>query len=84
MSRVNMYYAEMQTEHYTWRAIASDRETAVEAIKRGWRQHAENTLKRTGRALGVKVTELEDHYGINVLVMPLNACLMDEYVIAQP
>ena len=41
MKKCDYILAEMQTDHYTFRAIAVDDESARRAILRGWLKHFE-------------------------------------------
>lgn len=81
MSACLMVYAEMQTEHYTFRAIASYRPEAIAAIKRGWEEHMKQ-MSRTSDDLQMITSEkLEDHYGINTFIMDINNCLRDDVTL---
>ena len=76
-----MFYAEMETEHFTFRAIASYELEAKTAILRGWKKHAKEVAKTgfTSEALSWKTfDELDDYYGINVLEIEINNCFRDD------
>lgn len=77
-----MFYAEMTTEHYTFRAVAAYRDEAVKAVRRGWKAHVEQVLRITGHQVGIHPREIEGHYGINVYEMDLNECMRDDFLIA--
>lgn len=74
---MEMIFAEMQTEHFTFRAIGADKDAAMRAILRGWQKH----MKPHGGNLYNTVAELHDWYGINTYPMEMNECLRDDTIL---
>lgn len=76
-----MFLATMETEHYTFRAIASTADDAKKAIKRGWKAHMKQCLKNGATWDGIPLSEIEEWYGINVFPMEMNECLRDDSIL---
>lgn len=67
-----VWYAEMQTEHYTWRAVGKTEEEAVLAIVNEW-AHGAGWEDRTPMTR----EELEEYYGINRWPMRFGKCMWE-------
>ena len=67
-----VWFAEMETEHYTWRAIGRTEEEAVLAIENEWAHGvgAENRVQMTRE-------ELEEYYGIRRWSMKFGKCIWE-------
>lgn len=64
-----VWVAEMETEHYTWRAVGRTEEEAVLAIENEW-AHGRGCERRTPMTR----EELEEYYGINRWAMIFGQC----------
>ena len=67
-----VWFAEMQTEHYTWRAVGRTEEEAVLAIVNEW-AHGVGYENRTPMTR----EELEEYYGINSWEMRFGKCIWE-------
>lgn len=67
-----VWYAEMETEHYTWRAIGRTEEEAVLAIENEW-AHGVGCEHRTPMTR----EELEEYYGIRRWAMRFCKCVWE-------
>ncbi len=67
-----VWVAEMETEHYTWRAVGRTEEEAVFAIVNGW-AHGVGCERRTP----MTQEELEEYYGINRWAMRFGKCIWE-------
>ncbi len=79
-----MFYAEMITEHYTFRALAATGQAAKEAIFRGWMKHHKVLDGPNGplpRPTLCELAGLEGWYGINIYRLEMNECLRDDVVM---
>lgn len=78
---MEMIFAEMQTENFTFRAIGVDKDAAERAILRGWKKHLKQYRKTAEdgylKSAYKTVAELHDWYGINTYPMELNECSRD-------
>ena len=66
------WVAEMETEHYTWRAVGRTEEEAVLAIENEW-NHGVGCERRTP----MTQEELEEYYGINRWAMRFGKCIWE-------
>lgn len=64
-----VWYAEMQTEHYTWKAVGKTEEEAVSAIVNEW-AHGSGYERRDPMTR----EELEEYYGINRWFIKFGQC----------
>lgn len=67
-----VWYAEMETEHYTWRAIGRTEEEAVLTIVNEW-AHGSGCEYRTPMTR----EELEEYYGISRWAMKFGKCMWE-------
>ncbi len=78
MSKCEFKLAVLQTEHFTFRALAADDRAAKRAILRGWKRHQKEYGFVAERNT---VAELDDWYGISTYPVELNDCLRDDQLL---
>lgn len=82
MSSSIIVLAEMVTEHYTFRALGSGKDSAKRAILRGWKEHIKSWEDQHKKPWdGYTVNEIEEWYGINTFPLEINECLRDDFVL---
>jgi hypothetical protein len=73
------YLAEMETEHYSWRALGHTEDQARDAIEQAWIAHHEAlNLGPSDYDYVVTPDDLNDYYGVRVTQLEVGSGYRDE------